>query len=56
MGEKSTIAKASSISPSMRTTIPEKIAKEMNLKIGDVLDWEIITQDSRKIMKVKRLE
>lgn len=56
MGEKSTVAKASSKSPSVRTTIPEKIAKEMKIKVGDVLDWEITTHGSRKIMELRKLE
>jgi bifunctional DNA-binding transcriptional regulator/antitoxin component of YhaV-PrlF toxin-antitoxin module len=56
MGEKSIIAKASSKSPSIRTTIPEKIVKEMKLNVGDVLDWSIDTQNDRKIMKIKKLE
>ena len=35
------VARASSKSPSIRATIPEKITKEMSLNVGDVLDWEI---------------
>ncbi|MGA2973501.1 MAG: AbrB family transcriptional regulator [Candidatus Bathyarchaeia archaeon] len=56
MGEKSMVAKASSKSPSIRATIPEKIAKEMNLSVSDVLDWEIEVRKSRKVMIVKKLE
>jgi bifunctional DNA-binding transcriptional regulator/antitoxin component of YhaV-PrlF toxin-antitoxin module len=56
MGEKSMVAKASSKSPSIRATIPEKIAREMSLNVGDVLDWEIETRKTRKVMIVKKLE
>lgn len=56
MGEKSTVAKANSKSPSIRTTIPEKIAREMKLEVGDILDWELDMQDHRRIMRVKKLE
>ncbi|HEX7031520.1 MAG TPA: AbrB family transcriptional regulator [Nitrososphaera sp.] len=56
MGEKSIVAKASSKSPSVRTTIPEKIVKEMEIAIGDVLDWETMMQGGRKIIKIKKLE
>ena len=56
MGEKSMVAKASSKSPSIRATIPEKIAKEMSLNVGDVLDWEIEIRKTRKVMIVKKLE
>jgi bifunctional DNA-binding transcriptional regulator/antitoxin component of YhaV-PrlF toxin-antitoxin module len=56
MGEKSIVAKASSKSPSVRTTIPEKIVKEMEIAVGDVLDWETTTQGGRKVVRVKKLE
>lgn len=56
MGEKSIVAKASSKSPSVRTTIPEKIVKEMEIAIGDVLDWETTMQGGRKMIRIKKLE
>ncbi|HKM77059.1 MAG TPA: hypothetical protein VJZ32_11650 [Candidatus Bathyarchaeia archaeon] len=56
LGQKSTVAKASSNSPSVRATIPEEIAKEMHLSVGDILDWEIEERKTRKVMVVKRLE
>jgi bifunctional DNA-binding transcriptional regulator/antitoxin component of YhaV-PrlF toxin-antitoxin module len=56
MGEKSIVAKASSKSPSVRTTVPEKIVEEMEIKVGDVLDWETVMQGGRKIIRVKKLE
>jgi len=56
MGQKSTVAKANSNSPSVRATIPEEIAKEMQLSVGDVLDWETEVRKNRKIMIVKKLE
>jgi bifunctional DNA-binding transcriptional regulator/antitoxin component of YhaV-PrlF toxin-antitoxin module len=56
MGHKSTVAKANTNSISLRATIPEEAAKKMNLKVGDVLDWEVTSEGGRKIMKVKKLE
>ena len=56
MGYKSAVAKASNKSPSVRTTVPEKIANEMGIQAGDVLDWEIGSEKGRKVMKVKKLE
>lgn len=56
MGEKSIVAKANSKSSSVRTTIPEKIVQEMDIAIGDVLDWETVMQGGRKVVKVKKLE
>jgi len=56
MGAKSTVAKASSKSPSVRTTIPELIAKQLGIKPGDVLDWEITFDRAIKSAKVRKLE
>ncbi len=56
MGHKSTVARASTNSPSVRATIPEDIAKEMQLSVGDVLDWEIEIRKGRKVAIVRKLE
>lgn len=56
LGHKSTVARASSNSPSVRATIPEEVAREMQLSVGDVLDWEIELRKNRRIMIVKKLE
>ena len=56
LGQKSTVARASSNSPSVRATIPEEVAKEMQLAVGDVLDWEIELRKNRKVMIVRKLE
>lgn len=56
MGQKSTVAKANSNSPSVRATIPEEVVKEMKLSIGDILDWETEIRKNRKVMVVKKLE
>lgn len=56
MGDKSTVAKASTNSPSVRATIPENIAKELGLKVGDVLDWSVIEDKGKKYARFRRLE
>jgi len=56
LGRKSTVARANSNSPSVRATIPEEVAKEMQLAVGDVLDWEIELRKNRKIMIARKLE
>ena len=56
MGKKSTVARATSKSISLRATIPEDIARGMGLEVGDVLDWEMTTEGRSKIVKVKKLE
>lgn len=56
MGEKSTVARASSKSPSLRATIPEKVVKELAVKEGDVLDWETYSERGKRMVRVRRLE
>ncbi len=56
MGEKSIVAKANTKSSSVRTTIPEKIVREIEITVGDVLDWETTMQGGRKIIRIKKLE
>ena len=56
LGYKSAVARASSNSSSVRATIPEAIAKQMGLTMGDILDWEIEERKSRKVAIVKKLE
>ncbi len=56
MGLKSAVAKANSKSPSLRTTIPKKIVQEIQIKPGDILDWEITSQRGRRVMRIKKLE
>lgn len=56
VGYKSGVVKASHKSPSVRTTIPEKIAAEIGIKPGDILEWELTSEKGRQIMKVKKLE
>jgi bifunctional DNA-binding transcriptional regulator/antitoxin component of YhaV-PrlF toxin-antitoxin module len=56
LGYKSTVARASSNSTSVRATIPEEIAKLMGLKVGDVLNWEVEERKSRKVAIVRKLE
>ena len=48
--------KANTKSSSVRTTIPEKIVQEMEIAVGDLLDWETTTQGGRKVVRVKKLE
>jgi bifunctional DNA-binding transcriptional regulator/antitoxin component of YhaV-PrlF toxin-antitoxin module len=58
MGKKSHITKATTTSNSLRTTIPEDIAKDMDMNIGDILDWEVHTagEKGKKYAKVRKLE
>jgi hypothetical protein len=51
------MAGATTTSNSLRTTIPEDIAKDMDLNIGDILDWEVHSSEKgKKYVKVRKLE
>jgi bifunctional DNA-binding transcriptional regulator/antitoxin component of YhaV-PrlF toxin-antitoxin module len=50
MGFKTTIAKASTISNSFRTTVPAAIINQFNLKDGDKLDWTLQVENGKLII------
>ncbi len=57
MGETSKVAKASSKSPSLRITIPESIVRQMGIRVGDVMDWEVyLDSESRRALRVRKLQ
>ena len=56
MGGKSTVAKANSVSSSLRATIPEDIVSELGLKVGDVLDWQTFSDKGKKYASFRKLE
>ncbi|MGH9858358.1 MAG: AbrB/MazE/SpoVT family DNA-binding domain-containing protein [Acidobacteriota bacterium] len=56
MGKKSTVARATTNSSSLRATIPEDIVLELKLEAGDVLDWEVVSERGRKFAKFRRME
>lgn len=51
----SKVAKANTTN-SLRTTIPNDIAKEIDLKAGDLLIWTIDQQKGKKIVIVNKFE
>ena len=53
MGFKTTIAKASTIANSFRTTVPAGIMNQFNLKEGDQLDWTLKAENRKIIVIVK---
>ena len=50
------VARASSKSPSVRTTIPEEIVEELKLKVGDPLIWKLDQHEGRKGLFVRKAE
>ena len=53
---KSTVSYANSVSKSLRTTVPTEIVENLSLEVGDVLDWELVTHNNKKAVKVRKLE
>jgi bifunctional DNA-binding transcriptional regulator/antitoxin component of YhaV-PrlF toxin-antitoxin module len=53
MGFKTTIAKASTIANSYRTTVPAGVMSHFDLKEGDKLDWILKAEDGKLIVIVK---
>ena len=53
MGFTTTIAKASTIANSYRTTVPAAIMNQFNLKEGDKLDWALKVDKQKMIILVK---
>ena len=52
-GFKTTIAKASTIANSYRTTVPAAIMNQFGLKEGDKLDWELKAENGKIIIIIK---
>ncbi len=53
MGFTTTIAKASTIVNSYRTTVPAGIMSHFNLKEGDKLDWTLKAENGELVINVK---
>jgi len=53
MGFKTTVTKASTITNSLRTTVPAGIVHQFNLKDGDKLDWTLKVGRGEIIIIVK---
>lgn len=56
MGFTTTIAKASTIANSYRTTVPAAIMNQFDLKEGNKLDWELKVDKKGLIIIVKPIK
>ena len=52
----SKVAKATTNSKSLRTTIPENVVADLGLDVSDVLDWQIVEEKGKKYAKFRKLE
>ena len=56
MGEVTIISRATSLSQSLRTTVPSGVVKHFGLGIGDKLHWEIKAEGGELVIVVKALK
>jgi antitoxin component of MazEF toxin-antitoxin module len=49
MTDKTSLTKAASNSPSLRTTVPATIVKQFNLTDNDELEWTLIAESEGKM-------
>ena len=56
MVDKTSLTKAASNSPSLRTTVPATIVKQFGLVEGDQLEWELQAQESKMVITVKPIK
>lgn len=56
MGQTSKVTQANTLSKSVRATIPNSVAEYLGVKLGDVLEWETLTQNGKKAVRVRKLQ
>lgn len=56
MGEITVLSKATTTSKSLRTTVPSGIVRQLTLKKGDKLEWEMRAENGRIVVVVKPLK
>ena len=54
MPEISKVSKASTVTKSLRATIPEKIVNELNVQAGDILVWSIKSKGKKKMVLIEK--
>jgi len=56
MGEITVLSKATTTSKSLRTTVPSGVVKQLNLKEGARLEWNIKAENGKLLILVKPIE
>lgn len=56
VGERTKLNRANSNSPSLRTTVPEGVVRELKLGEGDTIEWEHIVHEGKIAIRVKKAE
>lgn len=55
MVQTSKVSKAASNTPTLRTSIPAKFVKELEIEEGSVLEWKIEEIDGKKTLIITKL-
>jgi hypothetical protein len=56
MGSKTRLAKATSNSESLRTTVPVSLVKQFSMRERDILDWSIDLDSDGLTIKVRHIK
>jgi hypothetical protein len=56
MGKTSKVTQANTLSNSVRATIPNNVVDYLELKIGDVLEWETFNYNGKKAARIRKLQ
>ena len=56
VGERTKLNKANNNSPSLRSTVPESVVRELKLQEGDAIEWEHIVYEGKIAIRVKKAE
>ena len=54
MGERTKLTRANTKSPSLRSTVPEGVVKDLGLKEGDTIVWRTMIVDSKLKVMVEK--
>ena len=54
MPEISRVSKASTVTKSLRATIPEKIVNELDIQAEDILIWNIKSKGKKKMVLIEK--
>lgn len=56
VGKTSKVSKATTTSSSVRATIPEDIAEDLGLVVGDTIEWDTVSEKGKRYARFRKLE
>ena len=55
MAKTSKVTQANTVSKSVRATIPSNVVEHLKLELGDVIEWETLTQNGKPVARIRKL-